>query len=123
MPTSDALMGFGMPSQQASQLGANPNALTTTGTSQTTAAVLKSRNTELVTAASQTGAIPPATAGVFDLYFITNQASTPAVVYVPVGHTLNGSLNGTVASGSLAQFKTVILYQYKSKNWTYILTA
>ena len=120
MPTSDSLMGYGMPAQQASQLGSNPSQLTTTGTSQTTAATLKLRNTELVTAASQTGAIPVSTSGVFDLYFITNPTATTAVIYVPVGHNLNSSLNGSL---NLAQFKTCIFYQYKPKNWTYILTA
>lgn len=118
--TTDALMGFGFAAHQAALLGGNPNALTTTGTAQGTAAILKSRNTELVTAASQTGAIPPSTAAVMEPYFITNQAATTGVVYVPVGHNLNGSANGSV---NVAQGKSVIFWQYKKNNWTYILTA
>lgn len=118
--TADALMGLGMPAQLSSLMGANPSALTTTGTTQGTAATLKSKNTELVTAGSQTGAIPPSSAPIMEPYFITSQAATTGIVYVPVGHTLNGTLNGSV---SVAQTKSVILWQYKRNNWTYILTA
>lgn len=118
--TADALTGIGFPGQQANLMGANPHALTTTGTAQGTAAILKSRNTELVTAASQTGAIPPSNAPVMEPYFIVNPTATAGVIYVPSGHSLNGSLNGSV---SLAQNKQIIFYQYKRNNWTYNLTA
>lgn len=120
MATADTLTGLGMPPQLANALGANPHTLTCTGTTQATAAVLRSRNTEVSPAASQTGAIPPSTAPVMEPYFINNQQSTTAVIYVPVGHSLNGSLNGSV---NLAQTKSIILYQYKRNNWTYNLTA
>lgn len=120
LATSDAFMGLGMPAQVSNLLGANPHALTTTGTAQGTAAVLKSRNTELVTAASQTGAIPPSDAGVMQPYFLTSQAATSGVVYVPVGHSLNGSANG---SFTLAQAKSAIFWQYKKSNWTYVILA
>lgn len=120
--TSDAFMGLGMPAQISAILGANPHNLTCAGTSQTTAAILKSRNTELTAAASQTGAVPPTTAGVMEPYFIVNSSSTAAVVYVPVGHTLNGTLNSSILSGTgLIQWRSVILYQYKPKFWTFNL--
>lgn len=118
--TADALMGLGMPAQLSTLIGANPHALTTTGTAQTTAAVLKSRNSELVTAGSQTGAIPPSTAGVMEPYFLMTSAATTGVVYVPVGHTLLGTLNG---SFNLAQNKAAIFWQYKKSNWAYIVLA
>lgn len=118
--TSDALTGLGMVPQLAALMGGNPHALTTAGTSQTTAVTLKSKNTEIVTAASQTGAIPPSNAPVMEPYFITNQASTTGVIYVPVGHYLNSVQN---ASLNLVQYKTCIFYQYKPKYWTYNLTA
>jgi hypothetical protein len=120
MATTDALMGFGVPAQLASLLGGNPNVLTTTGTTVGAAAVLKSRNTELSTAASQTGAIPPTTAAVMEPYFITNPASTSAVLYVQSGHTLNGSLNGTK---TLAQNSNTILWQYKKTFWVSITAS
>lgn len=118
MPTADDLTGLGMPPLLASELGNQPNALTCTGTSQTTAATIKTKNTELVAASSQTGAVPPSDAKVGSPYFLVASASTTAVVYVPVGHTLLGSLNGSV---NLAQNKCMILWQYKLNNWAYLI--
>ena len=124
--TSDALTGLGTPAQLAAVMGANPNVLTTKGTTQGGAAVLLSRNTELSPAASQTGAIPPATAGVMEPYFLinTSASSTTAKVYVPVGHTLstptNGGLNG---SFSLPVSTSAIFWQYKPKFWAVNLSA
>lgn len=119
--SSDALMGLGMPPQLSALMGGNPSALTTAGTSSTTAATIKSKNTELVTAGSQTGGIIPATAGVMEPYFITNAAATTGVIYVPSGHTFN--VSGTPQSVSLAQYKSIILWQYKPKNWCYVILA
>lgn len=118
--TQDALTGLGMAPQLASRLGANPLTTNGAGVAQATAAVLKSKNTELNPAGSATGFIPPSDAALMEPYNLTNQQATSAVVYVPVGHTLNGTLNGSV---TVAQTKSVILWQYKVKNWTYILTA
>lgn len=118
--TSDALMGVGIPAQAAAMMGANPHVLTTTGTAQGTAAVLKSKNTELLTAGSQTGAIPPSSAPVMEEYNIVNPTATTGVVYVPSGHTLLGTLNG---SFNLAQNKAAIMWQYKKSFWAYIVLA
>lgn len=124
MPTADALTGLGMPAQQAAQLGGNPFALTTKGTTQTAAAVILSKNTELVTGASQTGAIFPATSGIMEPHYITNAQSVAGLVYVPVGHTLNsvttGGVNGHV---SVATGTSVIMWQYRPKFWAAILSA
>lgn len=117
---SDNLMGLGLPAQLANVIGARPNALTAAGTSQGAAAVMKSRNTELVTGASATGAIPISTAPLMEPYFITNQAATTAKVYVPSGHYLNSVQNASV---DVAQYKSIIFWQYKKNYWTYILTA
>lgn len=117
--TSDALTGLGMTPQLAALMGGNPSALTTKGTTSGTAATILSKNTELVTAASQTGAIFPTGVAVMEPYFITNAAATTGVIYVPTGHTFNTS--GTPTSLNLAQFKTVILWQYKPKNWCYVI--
>ena len=122
MPSAsqDDLTGFGFSAQQSTLLGANPNQLTTTGTSQATAATVLSRNTELKTASSQAGAVIPTDAKIMHPYYFVNPTSTTGTVYCPVGHTLNATSNGGVA---VAQNKAVILYQYKPKLWTYILTA
>lgn len=118
--TADALMGLGMPAQLSSVIGANPHNLTCAGTAQTTAAVLKSRNSQITTAGGATGAIPPSNAGVMEPYFIVNTTATSGVVYVPVGHTLFSTANGSI---TIAQNKAAILWQYKASNWAYIILA
>lgn len=118
--TSDALMGFGMAAQLAATMGGNPSVLTTAGTAQGTAAVIKTKNVELLTAASQTGAIPPSVFPVMEEIMLVNPTATTGVVYVPSGHTLLGSLNG---SFNLAQNKAAIMWQYKPKFWAYIVLA
>jgi hypothetical protein len=118
--SADDAAGFGFSAQQSELIAANPSLLTCAGTTQATAAVIKSRNSELSPAASQTGAIPPSTAKVMAPYFLNNQQSTTAVVYVPVGHYLNSVLNASV---NLVQYKSIILYQYKKGYWAYNLSA
>ena len=118
--TGDDLTGFGFSSQQAALLGAQPNKTTGVGTAQSGAAVLISRMTELNPASSNTAFVIPTDAKVMNPYFLTNQQSTTALVYVPSGHSLNGTSNASV---SVAQNKSLIVWQYKSKNWTYVLTA
>ena len=119
--SADALTGLGMPAQLANLLGGNPSQLTTTGTSQATAATVKSKNTELLTAGSQTGAVIPTDAGVMEPYCFTNPTATTGIVYAPVGHTLNGTASTTGLN--LAQNKTCMLWQYKKTFWCSILTA
>ena len=114
--TADALTGFGMPAQLAALMGGNPSALTCAGTTQSGAAVVKSRNTELVTGSGTTAAVFPSTVGIMEAYFVTTQSATTGLVFVPSGHTLNGTANASV---SIAQYATAIIWQYKYKNWTY----
>lgn len=115
-----ALMGHGMPPQLADLLGGEPNVLTCTGTAQGTAATVKSKNTELSAASSQTGAILPSASNVNSEFFFFCSSSTSAVVYVPSGHYLNGSQN---AGLTIAQNKGAIIWQYKKGYWASILTA
>lgn len=118
--TDDALTGLGVPAQLAAVMGATPVVIAGAGTSQATAAIIKSKGAELTASASQTGLIFPAVAPVMEPYALTNSSATTAVIYVPVGHNLNGTLNSSV---NLAQNKSIYVWQYKPKNWTYILTA
>lgn len=120
MPTSDALMGTGLPAQVAQQLGGNPHSLTCTGTAQGTAAKVLSKQTELLTASSQTGAIFPSDAPIGSQYMFFNKNSDSAVVYVPSGHYLNGSQN---AGLTIAQNKGAIMWQYKKSYWTCVILA
>jgi len=118
--TEDSLTGLGVPTQLATLMGAQPKVVAGAGTSQTTAATLVSRGAEVTASASQTGVIPASDAPIMTPFALTNSTSTTAVVYVPVGHYLNSSQNASV---NLAQNKAIYLWQYKSKYWTYILTA
>lgn len=118
--TSDALMGLGMPAQLAALLGGNPSVLVCAGTTQGTAATVKTKNVELTAAGGATGVIPPAIFPVMENILFFNSSATTAVIYVPVGHTLNGSLNGTL---NLLQNKAAYIYQYKPKFWASNLTA
>lgn len=122
MPSADALMGLGMSAQSAEQLGGNPSASGAgVGTAQTGAKTLLSKNSEVTPVGGSTAYLLPA-GGVFSEYLIYNSAATAvtALVFVPSGHTLNGSLN---ASLSIAQNKAAIMWQYKPKFWASILTA
>lgn len=118
--TSDALLGLGMPAQLAAVLGGNPSILVCAGTTQTTAAVVKTKNVELTAAGGATGAIPPSIFPVMENIKLYNSSGTTAVIYVPVGHTLAGTLNGSL---NLATTKACEIYQYKPKFWAYNLSA
>ena len=120
MPSSDDLQGLGMPSPLAQVLGNQPATLTCTGTTQATAALIKTTNTELVAAGSATGAILNSSAPNGSPYYLFTSSSTAALIYPPVGEVLNGTTNGTL---SLAQNKAAIIWQYKNNNWVSILTA
>lgn len=110
MPTADDLTGLGMPPSLAQSLGNSPNSLGCLGTTLGAAAVIKTHNTELVPSSSQTGAVFQSVAKVGTPYYLFNAQSTSAVIYVPSGDTLNGTLNNTF---TLAQNKAVTLMKYK----------
>lgn len=120
MPQATDLMGVGMPPHLAVELGNTSNALTCTGTALATAAAVKSTNTELVAASSQTGAAIQSTAKIGTPYYFFASASTSAVVYVPSGSYLNGVQNDSL---TLAQNKAAIMWQYKLNRWASNLTA
>ena len=118
--SDDNLTGFGMNPIQAEKLGANPATVAGVGTSQSGAAVLKSKSCEVTAASSQTAVIIPSGRGLNEPQHVFNSTSTTALVFAPVGHTLNGTVNGTL---SLAQNKAAILWQYNKGYWASILTA
>jgi hypothetical protein len=122
MPASsdDNLVGFGMNPIQASMLGANPVAVAGVGTSQTGAATLKGKSCELTTSGGQTAFIIPAVRGMQEPQHVFTSSATTALVFVPVGHTLNGTLNGSL---SVAQNKAAILWQYNKGFWASLLAA
>ena len=112
MSTIADLMGLGMPGPLAARLGNTPTALTTTGTSSTTAALIQNAVTQLTTAASQTGAILPAAASLGRPFYVTNLTATGAVVYPPAGCTFNTSAS---TSYSMAQYNTATFIRISSR--------
>ena len=120
MPTAntDDATGFGFSAQQ-SQLIAAPVAkiIGAGATLQSAAATITSRAAELSPAAVTTNSfVIPTDAKVMNPYFLTNQQGTnSAYVFVPSGHTLNGTANGSVV---IATGAAAIIWQYKPKNWT-----
>lgn len=122
MPSAEALLGLGIPAQAAELIGANPSARGAgAGTAQTGAKIILSKNSELTPTAGQTAYLLPV-ANIFQEYLFYNSAATAvtALVFVPAGHTLNGTLN---ASLSIAQNKAAIVWQYKPNFWASVLTA
>ncbi len=120
MPTSDALMGLGMPPHQAEQLGGNPKVVNGTGTAQSGAGKILTKNVELNTSSGQTAVILPSDAEIMSPYFIVNPDADTGLVFVPVGDNLFATANGSI---SLAQNKACIVWQYKKDNWAYVILA
>lgn len=116
MPTADDLTGLGVPPSVASSLGNQPSNLTCTGTAQATAALALTKNVILNAQTSQTGAVPAATSALGSPHYFANGtlSATSAVVYCPVGHTLNGILNNSV---TIAANGFSILFQSANKIW------
>jgi hypothetical protein len=121
MTSSVALMGLGMPAQLAALVGMDPTNLTTTGTTQGTAAKVLSKNVKLTTAASQTGAVIPSGYSVGQVFYFFNSTATTGIVYAPVGDTLNGAASTT--GQNVAQNKMCIMYQYAKGAWASLVAA
>lgn len=119
MPTQDALMGLGMPAQQAEQLGGNPSVVNGTGTAQVGAGKILTKNAELNTSGGQTAVILP-NSDVMQPYYVVNPDATTGLVFPPVGHYMNGTQN---ASLSVAQNKAAIIWQYKPSYWAAVVLA
>jgi hypothetical protein len=122
MANAPDLMGLGMPSQQAEQVGYQYSALTGVGTTQAGAAGTKSKAVELSASAGNTAVVISGTPAILAAHLFANKtgSTASALVFVPLGHTLNGSLN---ASLSIAAGKMAILVQFSPKNWYSVLTA
>lgn len=124
MPTADDLLGLGMPSSLASELGNQPSNLTCAGTSQATAATALTRNVVLTAGASATGVIIPPRAKIGSPWYFSNPGATGALVYAPASTAAVGAttLNGAASTVplTLAQNKSAILFQTKAGVWVSI---
>jgi len=113
-PTSDDLVGLGLPGGIASELGNDPVTVTCAGTDQAHATLIKQKNVTLSAASSQTGAILPAAAKIGSPFYINCSSSTGAVVYCPVGHVLvntGGASSTSNGSATLVQYKSGIVWK------------
>lgn len=119
MSTSTDFMGLGVNPFLALSLGNDNQLVVATGSTQTTAAPIQTTNTEM-TATGADGVILPA-GRIGSLHLVYNSSASTGKVYVPVGHTLNGSLNGSLSLTTAA--RSAILWQYKLKFWASNLTA
>jgi hypothetical protein len=112
--TTDALLGHGMPAQLAEHIGANYSLVNGKGTTQVGAATILTKNAELNPSGGNTAFILPGVGNVNEKYGVVNEQATTAVVFVPVGHYLNGTQNGSL---NVAQNGAAIIWQYKPNYW------
>jgi hypothetical protein len=123
--SEDALTGLGMEPHLADLIGAQPNTQAGHGTTQNGATILLGQSNELTTTGGNTTFVFPTSPFATESWDINVpihcfcSSATTAVVYVPSGHKLNGTLNGSL---SIAQNKAALFWQYSSKNWVSILS-
>lgn len=105
MPSKAALMAGGMPAAQASRLGFDdPSAaLTATGSVQDDALAIAGDYAVFGTVAASTGAILPASNGMF---IVINGGANALKIYPPVGLAINGG--SANAAFSVTNAKTAI---------------
>ena len=116
------LMGLGLSGELASIIGADYQLVVGTGTAQVGGKAIIGDNVELNVSVGQTAVVLPFVQAIAEPVFAANSSATAtsALVFVPVGHTLNGTLNASLA---VPQNKAAIFWQYKSKFWASILSA
>ncbi len=120
MPTSNDLMGAGVPPLQASMQGNDPQAINGAGTSQATATPILSHLVTLTGGSSATGAILPAQGKIGTPYYVYDIGSTRGKVYCPVGQTLNGTSNGGCTFSAVG---VIIFIQISKGVWVCTGTA
>jgi hypothetical protein len=118
MPTETDLTGLGMSPFLATELGNQPSSLNCVGTVQAGAALILSKNVELTASAGNTAAILPAGAKVGSPFFVSSIGATGALLFVPLGHSLTGSLNGSYQFST--QNTMALFLQSSLKKWRVI---
>ena len=102
MPTSQDLMGLGVPGMLAEEIGNSPQSIAGAGTTQATAAAIRTQLALVTASGGATGAILPSDALIGSPYYVISVSGTPAVIYAPVGQTVNcvTSATGHTFSGA-----------------------
>jgi hypothetical protein len=119
LASATALEGLGFPAQLAALLGAEYIKQNGNGTTQAAGTITKSKSVELNPSGGNTAFTINQDVGISQPVFFFNSSATTAVVFVPLGDTLNGSLNGSL---SIAQNKGAWFWQYKNLFWASVLT-
>lgn len=116
MPTSDALMGLGLPPDLAAGLGLQVQTVTCKGTSSTTAAnILEGAHLVLLNGtASNTGATLPSGAGIGTPYYCFGVGTTAPVIYAPTGQSINSGAASLTLSAAISGG---ILVKSSSTQW------
>ncbi len=116
MPQATDLVGLGLPPDLASQLGNQASTIVALGTTQAAAALMLTKNCIINAQSSQTGVIPNSGAMIGSPHFLQvgTISANSAVLYSPVGHNINGTLNGSCTIGV---GKTAVLFQFAQKVW------
>lgn len=112
------LMGASIPYNAAALLGYAPQTVAAAGTTQANAAPTQSKLLEMTATGADGIILGNADQGT--PVFVYNSSASTGLVYVPVGATLNNTLNGSL---SLATHKGAMFVQYKNKFWMSILSA
>lgn len=122
MSLAKDLAGIGMVPEQAVRLGFTDTTLAGIGTTQPTAAVIKSNLVTATTAVGQTAFVLPSNAELMVPYIVVNSSATAALIFPPTSGSING---GTVTTGSvsLAQNLARVFYRVSSTRWISFLAA
>lgn len=117
--STTALMGLGVQGELADIIGADYFLAVGVGTTQAGARSLIGDNAELSASGGQTDVVLPVSQQIMEAIFAVNPSATTARVWVPVGHTLNGTINTNL---SIVTNKSAIFWQYKPKFWFSLLS-
>lgn len=124
MPLSTTLMAVGIPAEQANRLGYEDRVpLDGNGTIQATATEIVANNTNVAlgTSVGDTAFRLPADAEYFQPYFALNTNAETALIFPPVGDTIDsGALNASV---SIAEDTARIFQRVEEGRWVSILTG
>ena len=123
MATETDLAGLGLPPFLAAKLGYQFSNIIGVGTTQSGAPTILSKNVTVQSATGASAVILNPNADVGTQYWVANPgtigSATSALVYVPVGHTLNNGTNAIINQPyTLAAYSAVILWQpTTNKQW------
>ena len=122
MASAVALMGVGLPAEQAVQLGFTVATIAGVGTAQSGgAAIGKNTFVNATTSAGQTALVLPSSALIGDVIVVATTTATTALVFPQSGGAIQGG--STDASFSVATNKTAMFIKSSATAWRVILSA